>query len=317
MRVCDRLRYRQSESTAICTYSGVFNTAPEIHDAQLIICDDAHAAEPFVAGHWSVRISRSEHGSAFAAITRLIEPVTPRSVRHHIKQGAQYGPGAIDLVSAVLLAEHYAEPLPVQDWINEISSLVAEWGANDHKFERELNRLETGIRSGRANAFEPALERLGRCLGARVHRWKEQEQAAPDVLWMFGTSHAIVFEAKTDSKATHLPVSDVRQALTHEQRTRDDQLIPAWTKISTVIVSPHNSVEAEARKLAGDLCHLSHDDIVKMSEAAIQCLRVTRRKTREVTDEQLLSYTENLYRESGLFIDGVLELATTHRVDSL
>ncbi|MEM6558507.1 MAG: hypothetical protein AAF219_08005 [Myxococcota bacterium] len=54
-----------------------------------------------------------------------------------------------------------------------------------------------------------------------------------------------------------------------------------------------------------------------MSEAAIQCLRVTRRKTREVTDEQLLSYTENLYRESGLFIDGVLELATTHRVDSL
>jgi len=54
----DRMRFVRAERVAITTYAAVFNSNPHITDAQTLVLDDAHAAEGFVAGAWSVEIDR-------------------------------------------------------------------------------------------------------------------------------------------------------------------------------------------------------------------------------------------------------------------
>ncbi len=51
--------YVGAERVAVTTYSSLFNTNPFFEDPEIVIVDDAHAAENYVASQWTVRISRS------------------------------------------------------------------------------------------------------------------------------------------------------------------------------------------------------------------------------------------------------------------
>lgn len=50
--------YITSKAIAVTTYNGVFNTNPRLNDAQVLILDDAHAAENYVTDMWTVSIDR-------------------------------------------------------------------------------------------------------------------------------------------------------------------------------------------------------------------------------------------------------------------
>lgn len=63
----DRMRFVRGERVAITTYSAVFNSNPQIADAQTLVLDDAHAAEGFVAGAWTVQIDR-DGGPAYEEV---------------------------------------------------------------------------------------------------------------------------------------------------------------------------------------------------------------------------------------------------------
>ncbi|WP_158566866.1 DEAD/DEAH box helicase [Actinomadura craniellae] len=52
-------RFIQGKSVAFVTYSAIFNSDPKLNPTMLVL-DDAHAAEGFVAANWSVVIRRSE-----------------------------------------------------------------------------------------------------------------------------------------------------------------------------------------------------------------------------------------------------------------
>jgi hypothetical protein len=55
----DEISFRQGSAIAFATYSAVFNASPYV-TAQNLVLDDAHAAEGYVAGNWSIRIRRSD-----------------------------------------------------------------------------------------------------------------------------------------------------------------------------------------------------------------------------------------------------------------
>jgi len=46
------------ERVAVTTYSSLFNVNPFFEDPEIVIVDDAHAAENYIASQWTVRISR-------------------------------------------------------------------------------------------------------------------------------------------------------------------------------------------------------------------------------------------------------------------
>lgn len=73
--------YENAEAIAVTSYSGIFNTAPYFADPQIILLDDAHAAENYVASYWSVRVERSnkKHLPLYTALTSILKSIIPFS----------------------------------------------------------------------------------------------------------------------------------------------------------------------------------------------------------------------------------------------
>jgi DEAD/DEAH box helicase len=55
----DLAQYASSKAVAVTVYSHVFNTNPQLDDAQTLLFDDAHAAENYVADAWALSIQRT------------------------------------------------------------------------------------------------------------------------------------------------------------------------------------------------------------------------------------------------------------------
>ena len=68
----DKAAYRSADKIAVTTYSSLFNTNPFFTDADVVIVDDAHAAEAYVANTWSVQINRLEHAALHEAMRGIL-----------------------------------------------------------------------------------------------------------------------------------------------------------------------------------------------------------------------------------------------------
>jgi hypothetical protein len=104
-------QYQQGKAIAITTYSGVFNVNPRISDPEVIICDDAHAADNYIADLWTLTISHSTHKDLYKSIHRLLQPVIPDYINHHIETGgsSRFDEYSVDLVSTIASHEYLAE----------------------------------------------------------------------------------------------------------------------------------------------------------------------------------------------------------------
>jgi len=67
--------YMSSEAVAVTTYSALFNSHPFFEDPQVIIVDDAHAAESYIASMWSLRVLRRTHETMFLAVLAVLKDV--------------------------------------------------------------------------------------------------------------------------------------------------------------------------------------------------------------------------------------------------
>ncbi|MFJ8636965.1 DEAD/DEAH box helicase [Streptomyces sp. NPDC093568] len=73
----ERSRYTTANAIAVSVYSHVFNANPALDDAQLLLLDDAHAAEGYVAGPWSLEISRDEQSAYHDVLSALSDALDP------------------------------------------------------------------------------------------------------------------------------------------------------------------------------------------------------------------------------------------------
>jgi Type III restriction enzyme, res subunit/Helicase C-terminal domain len=69
--------YAAGERVAVTTYNSLFNTNPFFTNPDVIIVDDAHAAENYIASLWTVQISRFEDDEAtlFEAVAGVLKSV--------------------------------------------------------------------------------------------------------------------------------------------------------------------------------------------------------------------------------------------------
>ncbi|GAB3901733.1 hypothetical protein GCM10029964_090960 [Kibdelosporangium lantanae] len=68
----DRIRYQRAATVAVSVYSHVFNSNSGLKDAQLLLLDDAHAAEGYVANPWTIKITRAKHPSAYLDVLSAV-----------------------------------------------------------------------------------------------------------------------------------------------------------------------------------------------------------------------------------------------------
>lgn len=103
--------YERGEVIAVTTYSALFNSNPFFKDPQLVILDDAHAAEGYIANNWSLRIERNnpEHTALHAAIaSALASELSPVDQRRLI--GESYGSlekSWVDKIPTPTIVKHF------------------------------------------------------------------------------------------------------------------------------------------------------------------------------------------------------------------
>jgi hypothetical protein len=72
--IVDQARYEAAEAVAIVTYSTVFNSSPKLMPPGLLVLDDAHAGEQYVAEQYAVDIRRRDQPDAYEAILAALSP---------------------------------------------------------------------------------------------------------------------------------------------------------------------------------------------------------------------------------------------------
>lgn len=70
----DKARYTSSQTIAVTSYSSLFNSNPFFEDPHLIILDDAHAAEQYVASNWTMEIKSDRDSDLFDAVVSILRP---------------------------------------------------------------------------------------------------------------------------------------------------------------------------------------------------------------------------------------------------
>jgi Rad3-related DNA helicase len=72
-----RTRYTNADRVAVTTYNSLFNTNPYFVNAHVVIVDDAHAAENYIAQLWTFRVERfkDEHKALFTALSGVLKQV--------------------------------------------------------------------------------------------------------------------------------------------------------------------------------------------------------------------------------------------------
>ncbi|MFP5272463.1 DEAD/DEAH box helicase [Coleofasciculus sp.] len=124
----DFYNYQRAEVVAITTYSGIFNTNPKISDPETIICDDAHAADNYVASLWTVSINRKDHKQLFDQVVRILESVIPEYVGFYLKNGGSYFENKqVDLISNIACHNKH------QQIIESLESLI-KFNENDQNY---------------------------------------------------------------------------------------------------------------------------------------------------------------------------------------
>ena len=124
-----------SSALAVTTYSSVFNTNPKINSANLLILDDAHASEDFIASLWNVEIERGEQGDIYFGLLDLFRDVI---------QGSQFWNLTSEMAPQEALLECTKIPTPivqnrwesVREFLDSAlakSNLLHPWGmVRDH-----------------------------------------------------------------------------------------------------------------------------------------------------------------------------------------
>ncbi|MGB3402468.1 MAG: DEAD/DEAH box helicase family protein [Microcoleaceae cyanobacterium] len=74
-----KTEYRNADTIAVTTYSGLFNTNSFFDNADVIILDDAHAAENYIAKYWSLEISRKNNWEIFRPLIDYFKPALSES----------------------------------------------------------------------------------------------------------------------------------------------------------------------------------------------------------------------------------------------
>src|SRR5690606_7058933 len=78
--------YNRAEGIAVTNYSTLFNTNSFFDDADIIIFDDAHSSESYIASNWSLRINRFEEKELFLSLVESLKDVLESSQYNHLTE---------------------------------------------------------------------------------------------------------------------------------------------------------------------------------------------------------------------------------------
>lgn len=124
-------RYVSGERVAVTTYSSLFNTNPFFKTPDVILLDDAHAAENYVAKMWTLQVDRNSknHPGLFAALAAALKPVMDPYFHTRLTSAATgvSDLGWVDKLPTAALTNIAEDVRAILDTHNEDPEIVFSW----------------------------------------------------------------------------------------------------------------------------------------------------------------------------------------------
>lgn len=77
-------KYNSAEIIGVTTYSSLFNTDPYFTDADILIFDDAHSAENYIASNWTVDISRTNDKELYFTFLNTVKELMAKETYYKL-----------------------------------------------------------------------------------------------------------------------------------------------------------------------------------------------------------------------------------------
>ncbi len=116
-------RYRTGEAIAVTTYSNLFNINPVLRESDLIVFDDAHGAEQYVADMWTVSASMTRDKDLYNSLLAALRPGMSESQIRTILDKSAFG--AVEMVDIHGHPECIANAISVLDQTTAESAVFA------------------------------------------------------------------------------------------------------------------------------------------------------------------------------------------------
>ncbi len=159
-------------------------------------------------------------------------------------------------------------------------------GIRGIKFARQVEEIEQQIASDTSSQFEEGLRGLGLLLGFDAVR--PDGNADPDGVWRDENATWIILEAKTEEQAAApLSVETVRQAESHHRWVAQNLGWPEPQETLTVIVSPRQTIDPDAAKLAVEQTLVTPEVIRDIAKRCIAAHNEVRARARGLDNEPL------------------------------
>lgn len=155
--------------------------------------------------------------------------------------------------------------------------------ANDIEFEKEIEFISTNLRSPDSSLFEQAHVKLGRLFGYDADN--ASSQSAPDPWWVASENLIFVFEDNSSAKSDKIGSTKVRQAASHPKWIRENKDTTGRATIISIMVSPCEKIEDDARAYAEDTRYINLTDFLSWADNGIAAIREIRRTFSSAGDE--------------------------------
>src|SRR5260370_2421098 len=116
-------RYRTGEAIAVTTYSNLFNVNPVLRESDLVVFDDAHGAEQYVADMWTVSANMTRDKDLYNSLLAALRPGLSESQIRTILDKSAFG--AVEMVDVHGHPECIANTIAVLDHATPDSAVFA------------------------------------------------------------------------------------------------------------------------------------------------------------------------------------------------
>ncbi|MBA2726242.1 MAG: hypothetical protein H0U53_09650 [Actinobacteria bacterium] len=203
------------------------------------------------------------------------------------------------------------------DWrAEQAARKLRKLGIRGLGFEQRVHEIESLIATDEAKNFELGLQQVGELLGFESVR--PNAKADPDGAWRDQARAWLLFEAKTEEKATSpISVAEIRQALTHQEWVRKNLHWQEPESSTTAIVAYKSQVDETAASLSGDLIVLNPDIIRRIAASVIELHRELRGKARAYTEAELEAAFSQGFEERQLNTEELVAAFRRQKVSTL
>ncbi|UWD79347.1 DEAD/DEAH box helicase [Curtobacterium flaccumfaciens] len=125
--------YERGRATAVVTYSSIFNSSPKLIAADVIVFDDAHAAEQYVSKAYTVEVRRAAHSDIFSHVLEAVKPMLSGE-RYSQLISNDPGAGTRELVDGLFLAQRDDLLAPLAQALGRFGDLPDDKLAKSQRF---------------------------------------------------------------------------------------------------------------------------------------------------------------------------------------